>query len=631
MRRALSWIAVALGAVTACALAAPATAAGPSREGGVVRSGLAAVAGTKVCTISDERLLELSGLVATKDGYVVINDGTEVESRKRVFFLDGRCQVKKQVAYSGDGPYDTEDMVLSADGSTMWIADTGDNVTSREHRTRVALWSMPVNGSAKPVLHRLSYPGQKPHDAEALLMADDGTPIIVTKTTGKAKVFVPTAPLKRNNADPVPMKQVGEVGLPKTTTENILGADGRVAITGATRSPDGRKVVLRTYADAFEFDVPDGDLVKAITSGTPRVTALADPFGEAISYTPDGAAFVTVSEARSEEENASVAILKYTPSAATAKPVAAAAPKKAAGRSWTDSLTLNDITYLIAAVGLIGVILVSAGVFGILRARRRPPGVGDAAEDNSGVGAARASSGWSGPEPGGPPGAERNRYGADAGDGRNGAVYGAGGGRGSAGPDSGGGRNGAVYGGGPAGPGGGPAAGGVYGDGRAGPGGGRGGPGGGRGGPGGGRGGPGGGRGGVYGGGPGGSHGGPGGGGRGGAGGGRGGAAGAGGRSGPEPAGGAFGGRRGGYGAQPDGGQNGPAGPQPGGRSGAQSGGRSGGRGSGAVYGSGPMGRGRGDDEPPRDGSPGGRPPRGHGGRGRPYDQNGGYDDQGYR
>ena len=57
-------------------------------------------------------------------------------------------------------------------------------------------------------------------------------------------------------------------------------------VTGAARSPDGSKVVVRTYADAFEFDVPNGDIVKALTDGKPRATALADPFGEAIAYTP---------------------------------------------------------------------------------------------------------------------------------------------------------------------------------------------------------------------------------------------------------------------------------------------------------------------------------------------------------
>ncbi len=57
-------------------------------------------------------------------------------------------------------------------------------------------------------------------------------------------------------------------------------------ITGAAVSPDRSRVVLRTYAEAYEWDVTDGDVVKAITSGVPRVTPLPDePQGEAIAYT----------------------------------------------------------------------------------------------------------------------------------------------------------------------------------------------------------------------------------------------------------------------------------------------------------------------------------------------------------
>ncbi|MER7472502.1 hypothetical protein, partial [Micromonospora sp. NPDC000018] len=372
MRRAVSSVTVALGllgATVACAgvaLAAPASASSP----------LAAAAGKKRCTVADERLRELSGLVATKSGYVVVNDGTEVESRKRVFFLNTRCEVTKEpVRYSGQGPFDTEDLALSPDGKTLWIADTGDNVTSRNRRDRVAVWSMPVSGSSRPVLHRLSYPEGKPHDAEALLIGDDGNPLIITKVmSGKAQIFTPAAKMKSGNTEPVPMKQVGEIALPKTDTDNRLGAPGRVAITGAARSPDGSRVVVRTYADAFEYDVTGGDIVAALTSAEPRVTALADPFGEAIAYTPDGKTFLTVSDGGQLDEDEPVDILGYTPSTEGAKPIAGEGdePKKAAGRSWLDGLSLSDITYIIAAVGVIGALMVAAGVFGILRARRKP-------------------------------------------------------------------------------------------------------------------------------------------------------------------------------------------------------------------------------------------------------------------
>ncbi|MCG5448738.1 hypothetical protein [Micromonospora hortensis] len=452
MRRVVSSVTVALGLLGATVALAGVAAAAPAPG---ASGPPAANPGQKRCTIADERLRELSGLVATKSGYIVINDGTDVAARKRVFFLDSKCKISKEpVRYSGQGPFDTEDLALSKDGRTLWIADTGDNPDSKERRSRVALWSMPVTGAKQPTLHRLSYPEAKPHDAEALLIGDDGKPLIITKvTSGKAEIYTPSAALKSGDTDPVPMRKAGELTLPKTQTENTLNTFGRIAITGASRAPDGSRVVLRTYADAFEFDVTGGDIVGALTTGKPRVTPLADPFGEAISYTSDGKSFLTVSDAGRFTEDEPVDILGYTPSTSTAAPLSAEdGGKPAASKSWTDGLSLDDITYLVGAVGLIGLLLVAAGIFGIVRARRRPPTAdeSDPSEPDGepfGPRAGRAVDGF-------PADDDRRRgvYGGGAPAG--GAVYGGGAGRGGPAPAGGAARGGpapaggAVYGGG---------------------------------------------------------------------------------------------------------------------------------------------------------------------------------------
>ncbi|GAA4703213.1 hypothetical protein Prum_024680 [Phytohabitans rumicis] len=339
----------------------------------------AMAAGKKVCTIQDERLDELSGLIATKTGYITINDSTDSSSRKRVFYLTSKCGISKNVPYSGNGPRDTEDLAISPDAKTLWIADVGDNPDSNPRRTNVALWSMPVGGGSEPVIHRVAYPDGKAHDAEALLIGANNVPVIITKTAGKAELYSPAAALKKNNETPVALAKVGEVTLPKTETENVFGAPGRLLVTGAARSPDGTKVVLRTYADAFEFDVTGGDIVKAITTGKPRITPLeTDQFGEAIAYSADGKSFLTVSDLGTLDEDIKNDLLRYTPSVAAPQATKAASIGGGANgggsdRSWLDDITLQQITYLIGGVGLLGALLVGAGVFGILRARRRPP------------------------------------------------------------------------------------------------------------------------------------------------------------------------------------------------------------------------------------------------------------------
>ncbi len=457
MHRTVSLVTVALGlfgatvAVTGVALAAPSPVSAAPPVSGVTPVSAAvpgaaaalgaplAAAGKKQCTVTDPRLRELSGLVVTKTGYIVINDSTDQDDRKRVFYLDKDCQVTRAVPYSGGGPFDTEDLALSPDKKTLWIADTGDNVTSRQRRERVAVWTMPVSGNEQPKLHRLSYPDGKPRDAEALLIGDDNLPLIITKVTaGKSEIFTPDGKLKTGDTDPVPMKKVGDVELPKTDTENPLSTFGRVAITGAARSPDGSRVVLRTYADAFEYDVQNGDIVGALTTGTPRVTALADPFGEAISYSTDGKTFLTVSDAGHLDDSDPVDILSYTPSKEGPKALAndPDAVKNSAGRSWFDGLTLDDITYLIATVGVLGALLVGAGIFGILRARKRPAPAGKGRDrDENGAGPG-------GPEEAGP--AEGRGRGGVYGGAPAGGVYG--GSPNGERPGAGGGRPGPVYG-----------------------------------------------------------------------------------------------------------------------------------------------------------------------------------------
>ena len=230
-------------------------------------TGVAALApapGKKACTITSDRLLEASGLIATASGYVVVNDGTDIGDRKRVFFLDNKCKIVKEARFKSNA-LDPEDLALSPDRKNVWVADIGDNDAKRP---RIALWMLPADGSKQATIYRLAYPDGA-HDAEALLIAKDGTPIIVTKSTsGKAGIYVPTAKLKANTEDGVPLRKAGEVTLPKSTTEYQagLGALGRLLVTGAATAPDGSKVVLRTYADAFEYDVPDGDVVKALTT-----------------------------------------------------------------------------------------------------------------------------------------------------------------------------------------------------------------------------------------------------------------------------------------------------------------------------------------------------------------------------
>ena len=63
--------------------------------------------------------------------------------------------------------------------------------------------------------------------------------------------------------------------------------------TGGAVSPDGTRVVVRTYTDAYVWPVPGDDLAAALR-GSPQVVPLpATRQGEAVTWTPDGSALLT--------------------------------------------------------------------------------------------------------------------------------------------------------------------------------------------------------------------------------------------------------------------------------------------------------------------------------------------------
>ncbi|MEV4416264.1 hypothetical protein [Catellatospora sp. NPDC049609] len=350
-----------------------------------------AVPGTKVCTITDSRLTELSGMVAAPaGGFYMINDGSETDpSREKIFKVSEKCKVSgTSYGYKNDGALDPEDMALAPDGKSIWIADTGDSeitesFTVKQKRPSIALWNFTIATGKVTGPYRMKYP-EKKYDAEALLIGKDGSPIIITKDWDfaagpKTHLFSPTEwPPAANNTTPVPMKELGSLTLLRTDTNNPFTSLGRRQVTGAAQNSDGTKVVLRTYADAYEWDIKDGDIVGALTKNEPKVTHLPDePMGEAITYSADGSKFLTISETehtRGPNTKAqSPVLLSYTPSVKEFTEVAPADGPKKTEKAWYLSLfsSIDQLYLALGGVGVFGVLLVVLGVVGVLKSRKR--------------------------------------------------------------------------------------------------------------------------------------------------------------------------------------------------------------------------------------------------------------------
>ena len=237
------------------------------------------------CQITDPRLPEVSGLVVVGDRMLAMNDGGD---QVDVYELDGNCQVLTVQSAPID-PYDPEDLAVATDG-TVWLADTGDNNGVRDTVALLAI--RPDGGSA---VYRLAFP-DGPRDVEALLLAPDGTPYLVSKEVlGASKVFRPVAALVGSGV--VGLTEVAGVEFTVTGTPGgPVGRAGQLMVTGGAVSADGRFLALRTYTDAYVWSLSGSDVAGALAAEPTRIALPESPQGEAISFTADSSGVVVASE-----------------------------------------------------------------------------------------------------------------------------------------------------------------------------------------------------------------------------------------------------------------------------------------------------------------------------------------------
>lgn len=303
-----------------------------------------------LCTITDPRLAELSGLVVVGRRMLAIADGGE---QLRVLVLGPGCAVLDERTAPVD-PYDPEDLGLSADG-TVWVADTGDNAATRD---TVALHALRPDGTAD--LFRLGYP-DGPHDAEALLVTPDGTPYLVTKEVmGASKVYRPVSALR--DGATVALEQVASVNLTLTGTPGgPVGRAGQLMVTGGAVSGDGRLLALRTYTDAYLWPLAGSDVPAALAAAPVRIPLPPSPQGEAISFATDDRGLVVASEGT---PNDVVAVPTTGPLAPEAGELAAA-DGSAVAQVPGGERSLFTTAAIAAGVGTVVVVIV-----GLLRRRR---------------------------------------------------------------------------------------------------------------------------------------------------------------------------------------------------------------------------------------------------------------------
>lgn len=184
--------------------------------------------------------------------------------------------------------YDWEDIALApcpeARRDCVYIADTGDN---GERRRTVTLYLVPepaapprptdgdeparVTARARAV--RVKYPDGA-HDVEAMWVEPDGSVQLVSKGTSgpMMRYLVPRSAFDHDSAMAVRVERLPLV------PQRALGR----LVTGAALSPNGSRVVIRTYTELFFFRRGrDGRLTE---EGPPCWLGTLDPQGEGVAF-----------------------------------------------------------------------------------------------------------------------------------------------------------------------------------------------------------------------------------------------------------------------------------------------------------------------------------------------------------
>jgi hypothetical protein len=259
----------------------------------------------KVATVGVAALDSLSGLAVSRaqpDIIFVHND----RDRPVVYALDlqGRALAQMNLTGAGSTDSDFEDIAVGPCGAAncVFLGDIGDN---NARRTQYAVYrfllptvpTTPGNTPMTPAYDRFAFVYEDgSHNAEGLMVSQDGTIYVVTKVAPGTGGRVPATGPSSVYRLPPSMTTTSMVTATKVATLSVpTGTD--LAASAAAAHPCGLGFILRTYDKIYEFTVPPGKGFEASFTTTPQVVAMPDETqSEGIDYRADGLGFITSGE-----------------------------------------------------------------------------------------------------------------------------------------------------------------------------------------------------------------------------------------------------------------------------------------------------------------------------------------------
>ncbi len=241
----------------------------------------------QVATLANEEINESSGLAASRlhaGRFWTHNDSGD---SPRIFAFDETGQDLGEVHVARAEARDWEDMASATlDGKAhLILADVGDNARRRESCSLYVIDEPTVDGSRTVAAQRIAFRYQDgPRDCEAIAV-----------DAPSRQIFLATKALAQPCA-------IYQLDWPNPISNDILVARRIAAVsapmvTGMDISADGRRAVLVTYANAYEFLRGDSETWREAFQRQPAaITMPARRQGEAICYGQDGSSLYLTSE-----------------------------------------------------------------------------------------------------------------------------------------------------------------------------------------------------------------------------------------------------------------------------------------------------------------------------------------------
>ena len=247
-----------------------------------------------VADLADARINESSGLARSRrfpDFYWTHNDSGDTA---RAFLIDRSGATRCVINLKGASATDWEDCAVATVNGRNWLylADIGDNA---EKRASVTIFRVDETAITEGVAEQevpceaqeLIYPDGA-HDAETLIAAPDGRLMIVTKKSGSGSIFVTPKPFDAGTKQT--LKKIGALEF------EGVSVFGRLT-TGGDLSPDGKRLVIRTYTHAYEWELKGEAFDSGWWQRAPHKFVLpSQRQGEAIAYAADSFTLLTTSE-----------------------------------------------------------------------------------------------------------------------------------------------------------------------------------------------------------------------------------------------------------------------------------------------------------------------------------------------